>query len=104
MRKLRVAALAASLAAFPAAAHAQADSAHPQGADQAQHDHSASSAGEGQATPSAMPRPQMRDGMHMENCGCPCCEMMRQHGGGTTHPGEGETPDASPAQPEDHQH
>lgn len=104
MSSLRMVAFAASLAAFPAAAHAQPDSAHPQGADQAQHDHSASPAGAGRADPSAMPRRQMRDGMHMKDCCCPCCEAMMQHGGGLTHPGEGGSPDPSPEQPEDHQH
>jgi hypothetical protein len=97
-------AFAASLAAFPAAAHAQSDTAHPQGADQAQHDHSASPANQDQAVPSAMPRHQMRGGMHMKNCCCPCCETMMQQGGGMTHPGEGETADPSAEQPEDHQH
>lgn len=104
MRKLRMAAFAASLAAFPAAAHAQPADEHPQGADQAQHDHSAPAPGEDRAVPSAMPQRAMRDGMHMQNCCCPCCEMMQQHGGGMANPSEGGGDDTSPEQPEDHQH
>jgi hypothetical protein len=79
LRKLRTAAFAASLAAFPAAAHAQPANAHPPGADPAQHDPSAPAAGEDRADPAAMPQRPMRDGMHMKNCCCPCCETMKQH-------------------------
>jgi hypothetical protein len=107
MTKLCIAAFVASLAAFPAFAHAQADNARPQGpqgVNQAQHDHSASASGERRTDSSAMPRRPMRGGMHMENCSCPCCAAMMQHGGGMTHPGDGETADPSPEQPEDHQH
>lgn len=104
LRTLRMAAFATSLAAFPAIAHAQPDNAHQQGADQEQHDHSAPATGEDGTDPSAMPQRAMRDGMHMQNCCCPCCEKMQQHGGGMANPSEGGAPDPSLELPEDHQH
>lgn len=102
MKKLGLAAFAGLLMAFPAAAHAQPDNTHPQGADQAQHDHSAPAAGDEGADPSAMRQRQMEESAPMENCRCPCCEMMKQHGGRNDKPSEGETADASPEQPDAH--
>lgn len=104
MKKLGLAACAGLLMALPAAAHAQTDDAHPQGADQGQHDHSAPAASDEGADPSAMQQRQMEEGAHMENCRCPCCEMMKQHGGGMGKPSDDETADAPPEQSEDHQH
>lgn len=97
MSKLALAACAGLLLALPATVHAQAD-AHPQGADQAQHDHSAPSAGDAAPDASAMPQREMEMGKHMEDCCCPCCQMMRQHGGTAR---EGEAP---PTAPEQHDH
>lgn len=98
MNKIGLAAFAGLLLALPATAHAQAD-AHPPGADQAKHDHSAPQPENAAPDAAPMARPQMEMGKHMEDCCCPCCRMMReQHGTGG--------PDASeaPAAPEQHQH
>jgi len=100
MNTLTLAALAGALIALPAAAHAQPQDSHRQGADQGQHDHSAPPAGNSEAGQEAMPQRQMQMGEHMKDCCCPCCQMMQQHGGMKGRD-EGEAP-AAPVDP--HQH
>lgn len=98
MSKLALSACAGLLLALPAAAHAQPD-AHPQSADQPQHDHSAPQQEDAAPAVAPMDRPQMEMGKHMEDCCCPCCRMMRDEHGAAQ-------PDTSeaPAAPEQHQH
>jgi hypothetical protein len=99
MSKLGLVTCAGLMLAFPATVHAQGD-AHPQGADQAQHDHSEPPVAEPAPGASAMPPRQMEMGKHMEDCCCPCCKMMREHGESTPSD-EGEAPAATP---DEHQH
>ena len=84
MNKLTLAGLAGALIALPIAAQAQPQESHPQGADQAQHDHSVPPAADSEAGREAMPQRQTQMGEHMKDCCCPCCKMMQQHGAGTS--------------------
>lgn len=99
MNKIGLAAFAGLLLALPATAHAQGD-AHPQGADQAQHDHPASPARDAQQEAAPGTERRMEMGQHMKECCCPCCAMMREHGA-MTRPDGGEAPASAPEQ---HQH
>jgi hypothetical protein len=99
MNKLSLAACTGLLLVLPATAHAQAD-AHPQVADQAEHDHSAPPPGDAQPDAAPPAERRMEMGEHMKDCCCPCCEMMRQHGA-LARPDDSEAPAAVPEQ---HQH
>jgi hypothetical protein len=99
MGKLGLAACAGLMLALPATVHAQAD-AHPQGADQAQHDHSEPPPGDAPPEASAMPERRTEMAKHMEDCCCPCCKMMREHGE-ASHPDESEAPAPTA---DEHQH
>jgi hypothetical protein len=99
MSKLGLVACAGLMLALPVTVHAQGD-AHPQVADQAQHDHSEPPAGDAPPDASAMPQRQMEMGKHMEDCCCPCCKMMREHGE-TPQSDQSEAPAAAP---DEHQH
>jgi hypothetical protein len=99
MSKLGLAACAGLMLALPTTAHAQG-AAHPQGADQAQHDHPAPPPGDAAPDASAMPERRMDMSKHMEDCCCPCCKMMREHGERTPAE-EGEAPASTP---DEHEH